>query len=395
VGFRWNLGHDDVEPRDDIAPDTASTAFSVLGLDFRDGADGARSERPVSSVEAASVVPSSAPTASPMSSSAEDGAVPITRRSLRRAAAETAVSLGEIPAVPIRAEASTPRAAEPAAVSEPSPLVIAAESARQPIHPAAGWRAAVRPRGRGAADRPSASAPRAKKKRHLLSKLMTIGAMLGVGGLMISTSLPANAFYSADFLGGTSAVQAGPAQSLKITQEVTPAVATRDGYTVASLAEQLRLKYGNRSFAYTNDPNGTIQWPFPIPVPISSGFGDRNVPNCGYCSTYHEGVDFTPGAGVAIQAIADGVVSAVINDRGGLGVHVIIDHVINGQKIQSVYAHMLTGSVRVAVGQEVKVTDQVGQVGSTGASTGAHLHLEIHVEGVPVDPFAWLKANAN
>ena len=56
---------------------------------------------------------------------------------------------------------------------------------------------------------------------------------------------------------------------------------------------------------------------------------------------------------------------------------------------------MITGSVRVVVGQAVTVTQIVGQTGSTGNSTGAHLHLEIHVGGVPIDPFAWLKANAN
>jgi murein DD-endopeptidase MepM/ murein hydrolase activator NlpD len=41
------------------------------------------------------------------------------------------------------------------------------------------------------------------------------------------------------------------------------------------------------------------------------------------------------------------------------------------------------------------VAQKLGEVGSTGESTGAHLHLEIHINGVPVDPFAWLKANAN
>jgi murein DD-endopeptidase MepM/ murein hydrolase activator NlpD len=56
---------------------------------------------------------------------------------------------------------------------------------------------------------------------------------------------------------------------------------------------------------------------------------------------------------------------------------------------------MITGSSPLAVGQAVKVGDLVGLVGSTGASTGAHLHLEIRPDGVAVDPFAWLEAHAN
>jgi murein DD-endopeptidase MepM/ murein hydrolase activator NlpD len=55
---------------------------------------------------------------------------------------------------------------------------------------------------------------------------------------------------------------------------------------------------------------------------------------------------------------------------------------------------MIAGSSPLVVGQTVKVGDLVGLVGSTGASTGAHLHLEIHLDGVFVDPFAWLQANA-
>ncbi|MHB1170963.1 MAG: M23 family metallopeptidase [Lacisediminihabitans sp.] len=211
---------------------------------------------------------------------------------------------------------------------------------------------------------------------------------------MISTSLPANAFYN------TSAAGTGPkslttqAQSMNLVSTAAEPTATRDAYTVSSLAEQLRLRYGNRSYSYTNDPNGTIQWPFPLPVPISSGFGPRIAP-CGGCSSFHEGIDFTPGSGVAIGSIAAGVVSQVVNSHAGLGNHVIVDHVINGQKVQSVYAHMLDGSIRVVIGQAVQVAQELGQVGSTGESTGAHLHFEIILDGVPVDPFAWLKANAN
>jgi murein DD-endopeptidase MepM/ murein hydrolase activator NlpD len=264
-------------------------------------------------------------------------------------------------------------------------------------------RASARPpkRGTTTARARKARAPKPPRvsgyhfKRKLVSKLASIGAVLGVGALVISTSLPANAFFNPDaaVVGGKT-LSAG-VQSIRVGETAVDAIGERDGYTVTSLADQLRLKYGNQSFLYTNDPNGTIQWPFPLPVPISSGFGARHVAGCSGCSTYHEGVDFIPGAGVAIDAIADGVVSQVVNSHAGLGNHVVIDHVINGQKVQSVYGHMLDGSIRVTVGEPVTVTQQIGQVGSTGESTGAHLHLEIHLDGVPVDPFAWLKANAN
>tara|TARA_R110002124_G_scaffold117983_4_gene275144 strand:+ start:16135 stop:16305 length:171 start_codon:yes stop_codon:yes gene_type:complete len=56
---------------------------------------------------------------------------------------------------------------------------------------------------------------------------------------------------------------------------------------------------------------------------------------------------------------------------------------------------MQWGSPAVAVGQPVTVGQLVGRVGNTGASTGPHLHLEIHLDGKPVDPYAWLTTNAN
>ncbi len=231
---------------------------------------------------------------------------------------------------------------------------------------------------------------------------MTVGAMAGAGALLISTSLPASAFLNSSGVSSASATTASasagvPVQNLRVDANAAVAAPPRDAYTVVSLVQQIATKYASaaRSTAYTNDPNGTIQWPFPVPVPIASGFGPRQVEGCGFCSTFHEGVDFTPGSGVPIQAIANGVVSKVEFDGGGLGNNVTIDHNINGQKVQSIYGHMLAGSVRMVVGQMVKVTDQVGQVGSSGASTGAHLHLEIHLNNTPVDPFAWLKANAN
>lgn len=231
-------------------------------------------------------------------------------------------------------------------------------------------------------------------KRRLLKKLMGFGAMIGAGLMMVATTIPANAFYSGlEQTGAVSAPVEAKVQSISVEPSADLALA-RDGYTATSFREQIFLKYGNRSYLYENNPNGAIQWPFPIAVPISDGYGYR-IDNCGgHCSAWHKGVDFTPGAGKTIQAIADGVVSKVVPSYSGLGNHVVVDHQINDQLVQSVYAHMRDDSMKVVVGEKVKVGDPIGLVGSTGNSTGSHLHLEIHIGGEPIDPFEWLETNA-
>lgn len=239
----------------------------------------------------------------------------------------------------------------------------------------------------------TARAPRPPRRR-LLPRLLSLGAMFGVGALLIATSVPANALMttSADAVVPIARVQA---QSLTVVNAKAVAqTSARDKYTVVSRVQQAAGPI-NSNWAYTNDTNGTIQWPFPQPVRISYGFGPRQVAGCSFCSTFHEGLDFDPGQGIPIGSIANGVVSQVVVSHAGLGNHVVIDHVVNGQQVQSVYGHMLDGSIKVVVGQQVKVADEIGLVGSTGESTGAHLHLEIHLNNVPIDPFAWLKANAN
>ena len=282
----------------------------------------------------------------------------------------------------------------------PSPWDVAPQAAATPAEThtvaSAPRPSTDRPVNRRVAGRTPAK-PKKPFSRRALPKVLSFGAMVGAAGLLVATSLPANAFMPAAADAATS-VAAAPAAVQKlapVTATATAAIGARDKYTVVSLAQQMALKFMNSDWSYTNDPNGTIQWPFPVQVPIATGFGPRHVAGCSFCSTFHEGVDFDPGQGVAIGSIADGVVSQVVESHAGLGNHVVVDHVINGVKVQSVYGHMLDGSIRVVVGQQVKVTQELGQVGSTGESTGAHLHLEIHVNDVPIDPFAWLKANAN
>jgi murein DD-endopeptidase MepM/ murein hydrolase activator NlpD len=131
-----------------------------------------------------------------------------------------------------------------------------------------------------------------------------------------------------------------------------------------------------------------VRWPFDGPVRVSDGFGHRIAP-CPMCSTFHQGTDFLPGDGAPVYAIADGVVRQV-RDSGGLGVHVVIEHLIDLQVVTSIYAHMQVGSVPLVEGQAVHVGDIIGRVGNTGWSTGPHLHFEVRIGGQAVDAVAWL-----
>ncbi|OYX55289.1 MAG: hypothetical protein B7Y93_04945 [Micrococcales bacterium 32-70-13] len=179
----------------------------------------------------------------------------------------------------------------------------------------------------------------------------------------------------------------------EVAEELAATAASRDEWGVTSYAEMLRLRYGTGNYAYTTSGTGAVRWPFAFPATVLSAFGDRAAPCLG-CSSYHRGIDLDGGRGTPIGAIADGTVTYV-GYGGGWGYRVEIEHVINGQKVTSLYAHMIDNSSVLQVGQQVAVGDIVGAVGNTGLSTGAHLHLEIRIDNVPIDPFAWLTANAS
>ncbi|CAM3335808.1 M23 family metallopeptidase [Stackebrandtia soli] len=115
----------------------------------------------------------------------------------------------------------------------------------------------------------------------------------------------------------------------------------------------------------------------------SSDFGNRYDPYY-HVWQLHAGTDFAAGGGEAIRAVAAGeVVQAGWN--GGYGNYTCIYHRDN---IATCYAHQ--SSIGVSVGQRVGQGEQIGQVGTTGASTGNHLHFEVRVSGSPVEPLDWL-----
>lgn len=231
-------------------------------------------------------------------------------------------------------------------------------------------------------------------KKSAGKRLLSFGAMLFAGALAFGMTVPANAFDT-----GPDEVELADSLAMEAqTVEIDPTLVSfseRDAWTVTSWAEMLRLRYGNRTFDYTVG-TGPIRWPFPYAVPISSGFGDRAAP-CRGCSTSHSGIDFNPGYGAAIFAIADGVVYEHGEGGSSWGNYVIIQHQIDGQTVYSGYAHMQSGSSPLVVGEAIKVGDFVGLVGATGQATGAHLHFTISI-GDPmhyVDPYTYLKTYAS
>jgi len=112
----------------------------------------------------------------------------------------------------------------------------------------------------------------------------------------------------------------------------------------------------------------------------ASGFGLRIHPIYKIIM-HHNGMDFTAPAGTDVYASGNGTVVAVTPSQRGLGKHIIIDH---GFGYQSIYAHLSDFNVRK--GQKVRRGDVIGYVGNTGASLANHLHYEIKLNGVYVDP---------
>jgi murein DD-endopeptidase MepM/ murein hydrolase activator NlpD len=100
----------------------------------------------------------------------------------------------------------------------------------------------------------------------------------------------------------------------------------------------------------------------------------------------HAGVDLAAPRGTPIFATADGVVVAA-GPESGYGNVVRVQHEFG---IETVYAHQ--SKIRVKVGQQVSRGVQIGDMGSTGRSTGSHLHYEVRVNGQPVNPMTYLEA---
>jgi murein DD-endopeptidase MepM/ murein hydrolase activator NlpD len=122
---------------------------------------------------------------------------------------------------------------------------------------------------------------------------------------------------------------------------------------------------------------------WPVNGRLMDGYGHRSDPLSGE-GEMHKGVDISAPQGTAVRASADGIIVHA-SWNSGYGRCIIIDH---GNNYQTLYGHL--SRMDVMEGQEIRQGEVIGAVGTTGHSTGPHLHYEVHVGATPVNPYRFL-----
>ncbi|TDO51491.1 murein DD-endopeptidase MepM/ murein hydrolase activator NlpD [Kribbella sp. VKM Ac-2527] len=177
-------------------------------------------------------------------------------------------------------------------------------------------------------------------------------------------------------------------QQILVARALAEKAAAARRKAAAEAAERAKAKREKRPPRKIPDPpgnDGGLIWP--IRTYITSPYGMRFHPILHYWKL-HDGTDFGGGCGTPIRAAASGVVT----DRyynGGYGNRVFISHgVIDGSSLTTVYNHLSRYKARV--GQRVSKGQIIGYVGTTGYSTGCHLHFMVYQDGRVVNPMKWL-----
>jgi murein DD-endopeptidase MepM/ murein hydrolase activator NlpD len=191
----------------------------------------------------------------------------------------------------------------------------------------------------------------------------------------------------------TSGVKAATPQSLAVTDDVTAQnikLSIDQFYALRSQAMSGRV---TRALEGGLTPNFAGDWTqfadapslWPVQGRLGSSFGQREDPINGE-GAFHSGIDIDAPTGTPVRAAGDGEVTGS-NMGAGYGRQVVLSH---GHSLETVYGHL--SSVAVVPGQHVTRGEIIGYVGMTGRATGPHLHYEVRVDNVPVNPHKYLRS---
>ncbi len=313
-----------------------------------------------------------------------------------RSARHTRSARPDVPPVPIPGTPDTPAAL----------LALVADESAPPTRAARRAAAASRASRRAPADRPRHAGTRRSSRtprtplavtRPIVGALALAGVLTGAqaatGGAPVSASLASSGDAVAAGVGVANAElmlrASRSSQRDSVQDETTEAAAVRtereqsDAATRAAVAAQAAADAAAAKAAAEAEARRLA---YPIDSQINSGFGWRTNP-FGYGSSMHAGVDFSGQCGTEIHAAAAGTVVESAW-TGGYGWRVVIQHAAReGHDIRTTYNHMQQPGV--GVGTVMAKGDVVGYVGSTGDSTGCHLHFEVQYDGTPVDPMPY------
>ena len=169
--------------------------------------------------------------------------------------------------------------------------------------------------------------------------------------------------------------------SLALMRILSKGVQREETMTPAAKVERKpERKVARPAVADVSAPGG-----WPVAGTISSGFGWRESP-WGGGTRRHTGLDIRATYGSPVRVSAPGVVVFAGRDSGGYGTVVVVDH---GRDLKTLYGHL--SGVYVRPGQRVERGTVVGAVGNSGRATGVHLHYEVRVGNVPVDPMLYVR----
>ncbi len=178
----------------------------------------------------------------------------------------------------------------------------------------------------------------------------------------------------------TAAAASERAKRANLHRQLEIAEAATEAEIAELAAESAALEKKLRKARWRAGAPGSGSWVWPTSGTITSNYGYRTHPIYG-SRRLHAGVDIGAGYGTTIVAANEGKVVSAYCTGGGYGCRIVIDH---GGGMASLYAHQ--SSFAVSEGTIVSAGQTIGYVGSTGASTGPHLHFEIRRNGVPENP---------